>query len=201
MNRNNPSLRAVSQYETDEDENSSAWKIEGVPGICNLERGHFAFRSSTVLAGIGQTVYAYSPDWAQNVPGAIEKLYEIASERKRNELRLSLLEIAYSELKSQVQKLLEFQSHLVTVNTLSPEPYELLKPFNISVKPSADEYEASWYDPNIHTTGDNEEEAISNLKSLILDYFDSFSEMQTEQLGVEPKRQLLIMKQFIKKLS
>jgi hypothetical protein len=59
--------------------------------------------------------------------------------------------------------------------------------------------EAGWYDVNIYTSGENEEEAVANLKSLILDFFDSLSKEAAEKLGIEPKRQLEILKTFIKR--
>ena len=60
-------------------------------------------------------------------------------------------------------------------------------------------FEAGWFDANIHTTGENEEESVANLKSLILDFFDSFSREPIEKLGPEPKRQLAVIKQFLKR--
>ncbi len=142
---------------------------------------------------------AYSEDWAEGALAAIAELHSIASERKKNELRLNLLEITIADLKSRIQKLISLQTKIVPINTFAPEPYELLKSFNVTVQPTEDDFEVGWYDANIHTGGQNEEEAVSNLKSLILDLFDSFSREPSEKLGPEPKRQLLVMKQFIRK--
>ena len=43
--------------------------------------------------------------------------------------------------------------------------------------------------------------AVQNLKSLILDYFEIFASEPLENLGIEPKRQLAILNQFIQKGS
>jgi hypothetical protein len=143
----------------------------------------------------------FSPDWANAVPGLIEKLVSEVVEKKKMELRFSLFEIAVSELKSQLNTLEAAKTRIVPINTFAPEKYDLLKPILVSVQAVDDEFEAGWFDANIHTTGENEEEAVSNLKSLILDYFDSFSKEPNEKLGIEPQRQFAVIKTFIAKMA
>lgn len=143
----------------------------------------------------------FSPDWANVVPGLIVKLVSDVAEKKKSELRFTLLEILVKELKARVDSLESAQTKIVPINTFDPEPYELLKPILVSVQSVGDEFEAGWFDANIHTEGENEEEAVSNLKSLILDYLDSFSEEPAEKLGPEPKRQFAVLAQFIQKKS
>ena len=60
---------------------------------------------------------------------------------------------------------------------------------------------ASFFDANIHASGDTEEEAFRNLKSLILDTFDSLSAEPAHRLGPEPTRQLAVLRQFVRKKS
>jgi len=140
-----------------------------------------------------------SPDWANAVPSLIAKLVSEIVEKKKMELRFSLLEITVSELKSQFNALAVAKTRIVPINTFTPNPYDLLKPVLVSVQAVEDEFEAGWFDANIHTTGENEEEAVSNLKSLILDYFEIFTNEPSEKLGIEPKRQLAILNQYIQK--
>ena len=146
-----------------------------------------------------QSGNVFSSDWANAVPGLIAKLVSEVVEKKKLELRFSGLEIAVNELKSQLSALSASKTRIVAITTFAPEKYASLNPILVSVQAVEDEYEAGWFDANIHTMGGNEEEAVSNLKSLILDYFDSFSKEPSEKLGPEPTRQLLVMKQFIKK--
>jgi len=135
-----------------------------------------------------------SREWEKDVPALITKLSSLVSERKLQGLR-ALVE----SLEKRIHRLESMQTLVVPVNTFAPEPYELLNKFFVSVHSVEDGFEASWYDANIHTSGENEEEAVSNLKSLILDFFDSLSKEPPEKLGVEPKRQLSVIKAFIKR--
>jgi hypothetical protein len=144
-------------------------------------------------------LHEFSPDWANVVPSLITKLVSDVAEKKKLELRFTLLEILVKELKARVDSLESSQSKIVPVNTSAPEQYELLKPILVTVQLVEDEFEASWFDANIHSSGDNAENAVSNLKSLILDYFDSFSKEPNEKLGIEPKRQFAVIKTFIAK--
>ncbi len=146
-----------------------------------------------------QSENVFSPDWANAVPSLIAKLVSEVVEKKKMELRFSLMESAMSELKSQLNALAAAKTRIVPIATFAPELYEVLKPILVSVQAVEDEFEAGWYDANIHTTGENEEEAVSNLKSLMLDYFDSLSKEPAEKLGIEPTRQLAVIKTFIKK--
>jgi hypothetical protein len=141
----------------------------------------------------------FSHDWANVVPNLISKLVSEVLEKKKMELRFSLMESAVSELKSQLNVLANDKTRIVPINTLAPEKYDVLKPILVSVQAIEDEFEAGWFDANIHTTGENEEAAVSNLKSLILDYFEIFTNEPPENLGIEPRRQLAILNQFIQK--
>jgi hypothetical protein len=141
----------------------------------------------------------YAPDWANSVPNLIAKLASQISEKKKLEIRFNLLEILAGELQARISKLESVQTKIIPINTFAPEPYELLKTFLVSVQSVEGGFEAGWFDANIHSTGDNEEEAVSNLKSLILDFFEIFSSESPDKLGLEPKRQLEILKQYIQK--
>ncbi|MFQ5894366.1 MAG: hypothetical protein ACE5JJ_00910 [Nitrospinota bacterium] len=90
---------------------------------------------------------------------------------------------------------------MVPVTTFAPEPYDLVRQMMAVIRPSEEGFEASFFDANIHASGDTEEEALRNLKSLILDVFDSLSAEATESLGPEPKRQLAVLREFIRKRS
>jgi hypothetical protein len=86
---------------------------------------------------------------------------------------------------------------LIPINTLAPEPFEVLKIFVVGVHPVEGGFQASWRDANIETTGDNEAEAIENLKSLIIDSFEILTSEPKKNLGPESRRQLAILTEFI----
>lgn len=87
---------------------------------------------------------------------------------------------------------------IVPVQTFAPEPYSLLKPMSVLIEDSEDGYLASFFDANIGTSGETEQEAFENLKSLVLDIFDSLSREAPERLGPEPARQLAVLRSFIR---
>jgi predicted RNase H-like HicB family nuclease len=87
---------------------------------------------------------------------------------------------------------------IVPVQTFAPEPYSLLKPMSVLIEDFEDGYLASFFDANIGTSGETEQEAFENLKSLVLDMFDSLSREAPERLGPEPARQLAVLRSFIR---
>lgn len=82
------------------------------------------------------------------------------------------------------------------INSLQPEPYKLLQPIPVLVQARDEEWVASFYDANLHASGDTEQEAFDNLRSLILDVFESLTEEKAE-LGVEPARQIAILRTYL----
>ena len=87
----------------------------------------------------------------------------------------------------------------VPITTFAPEPYELLRPLTVLVQEEGAGFNASLFDANIHASGDTEEEAFRNLKSVMLDIFDSLSAEPPDHLGPEPRRQLAVLQQFIRR--
>jgi predicted RNase H-like HicB family nuclease len=69
------------------------------------------------------------------------------------------------------------------------------------IQPSEEGFSAGFFDANIHASGDTEEEALRNLKSLILDVFDSLSAEPPKDLGPQPARQLAVLNEFVAKRS
>ena len=92
---------------------------------------------------------------------------------------------------------LEAQNELAVIQTFEPEPYELLRPITVSISEDGDGYMATFYDANISTTGDTEQEAFENFKNLILDVFDSLEREPSERLGPEPRRQLAVLRSVL----
>jgi len=86
---------------------------------------------------------------------------------------------------------------LIPITTLAPEPYELMRDIPAVVQPVGDEFIATFFDANISTAGDTQEEAVSNLRSLILDTFEYFDAEAPESLGPEPTRQLGVLRKFL----
>jgi hypothetical protein len=65
------------------------------------------------------------------------------------------------------------------------------------VEPADDGFIATFFDGNISTTGDTEVEAVSNLRSLILDTFEYLDSEHPDSLGPEPARHLAVLRVFV----
>ena len=141
----------------------------------------------------------------QNLPlaqGFLEKTLDLMFQDKRRftELfeRVERLEVMLQDVLKQLEVLHQSWGFVVPIQTFAPEPYEVLSPFSAVVKSSGDGYEASFFDANVHSSGDTEEEAISNLKSAILDMFDRLSDLERQgKLGPEPTRQLKVLSGYV----
>ena len=88
---------------------------------------------------------------------------------------------------------------VVPITTLAPEPYEILRDIPAVVEPAGDGFNATFFDANIGTAGDTQEEAVSNLRSLVLDIFEYLESEAPEALGPEPTRQLGVLRVFLKR--
>ncbi len=87
----------------------------------------------------------------------------------------------------------------VPITSFAPEPYDLIRQIPVVVQASEEGFVAGFFDANVHAAGDTEEEAVRNLKSLILDVFDSLSAEPLATLGPEPRRQLAVLQEFLAK--
>lgn len=112
---------------------------------------------------------------------------------------LKSLEDRIGDLSARIERGIEAKgTKIVPIQTFAPEPYSLLKPMSVLIEDSEDGYLASFFDANIGTSGETEQEAFENLKSLVLDMFDSLSREAPERLGPEPARQLAVLRSFIR---
>jgi outer membrane murein-binding lipoprotein Lpp len=93
------------------------------------------------------------------------------------------------------------QSIRVPVETLEPEPYELLRPFTAVITKSGEEFEASLFDASIFASGDTEEDALADLKDTLIDTYERLNELADNQLGPGPLRQKKILNKLIRKVE
>ena len=84
-------------------------------------------------------------------------------------------------------------SYLAPINTLAPEPYDLLLPLQVSVREEQDGFTAFFYDANLGSSGDTAEEAVSNLKEVLVDTFEFLQRESDGALGPELLRQKKVL--------
>ena len=89
---------------------------------------------------------------------------------------------------------------MIPIATLAPEPYELVRAIPVVVQPAGGEFIAAFFDANISTAGDTQEEAVANLRSLLLDMFEYLESEPPEALGPEPTRQLGVLRAFLTRI-
>ena len=90
------------------------------------------------------------------------------------------------------------ESLQVPIQSLAPEPYEVIKPFQVVVRPADGEYIASFFDANLSASGETQAEAVLNLKDIIAGTFEILAEMKEAELGPGPLRQKKTLEEFIR---
>lgn len=121
----------------------------------------------------------------------------------RQPIRIGKLDHSRSTLEARRTSRYSFRPQIATavipIATLVPEPYELTKDIPAVLQPADDGFIATFFDANISTSGDTEEEAVSNLRSLIVDIFEYLESEPMKALGPEPRRQLAVLRAFIRR--
>jgi hypothetical protein len=88
---------------------------------------------------------------------------------------------------------------IVPITSLAPEPFDVLKEIKAVIQPIDDEFMATFFDANINSAGCNEQEAIDNLKDLLISRFQFLSEQPAEQLAPPLARQIAVLREFIRR--
>jgi len=89
----------------------------------------------------------------------------------------------------------------VFVETFAPEPYQVLRPFCVVLRADGDEYQALFPDAGISTTAETSEEALANLKDVIIGTYEALSRHAESQLGPMTLRQLRVLKEVMRKID
>jgi predicted RNase H-like HicB family nuclease len=77
----------------------------------------------------------------------------------------------------------------VPIPTFAPEPFVVLRDFSVVVRPEGGSFVATLVDANISSAGETPEEAVANVKDLILMIFKDFEAADDRQLGRAMVRQ------------
>lgn len=90
-------------------------------------------------------------------------------------------------------------SIIVPITTFAPEPFELTRDICVVVQSVEHGFTATFFDANINSSGDTQEEAVTHLKSLIVENFEDLASDPPERLGPEPTRQLKVLSTFLRR--
>ena len=89
------------------------------------------------------------------------------------------------------------EQHTV-IMALEP-PFTVLTSIPVTIRKIDGEFVASFDEANINTSGDTWNEAVFNLKHLLVDVFDDLLSQPAETLGKSVKHQLEVLKLFVGK--
>jgi len=137
-------------------------------------------------AGYAGTTLMIAPGYEAAFGHLLARVEEV---RQRVEKMESMLATALGQLVAPNRTM------VVPVESLAPEPYDILRPFPLIIRPSGDGFSAAFLEANLHAYGDTEEEAVTNLKGVVLDAHDRLSELTASELGpamAEQKRVLAL---------
>jgi hypothetical protein len=107
-------------------------------------------------------------------------------------LRLDRLEQAVRALSERIDPV------TLQISTFAPEPYAVLRPIPVLIRPEGEEFVASFIEANVNASGETQQEAFENLKALVLDIFDSLKSHPADKLGPESARRLAVLRDFIR---
>lgn len=132
-------------------------------------------------------ITSLDPEWEDRLSAAVDEI----TEKLELTFRLNELEYAVEEL---YKRSASFQ---VVLRSMKPHGGRLIKDMNIAVRPEEDGWVASFFDANVHASGETEIGAIDNLKSMIVDYLDQLSELPKEALGLEMRRCYEVLSEYL----
>lgn len=91
------------------------------------------------------------------------------------------------------------ESRQVPISVLSDESVSLQRQITLVVtKTGQDEFQASFYDANIHATGPTSGTAVQNVLEALVYRFKHYSGIEPARLGPLPRRQLSVLKRILR---
>jgi predicted RNase H-like HicB family nuclease len=122
-----------------------------------------------------------------------QKLNQLCEAVERLETKIDQLQKKLDETSSRPQSI------MVPIETLAPEPYDLLRAFTAVITRNGEEFVASLFDASVFASGDTEEDAVANLKDTLIDTYEMLNELGDDRLGPGPLRQKQILNELIRK--
>jgi hypothetical protein len=136
---------------------------------------------------------------ANNWTETLEELREDMEERKHDGVVLQALLNRIDSLETKIDALVKVGSLVVPITSFGDEPFEALQEIKVVIEPSDDEYVASFFEANVNAQGCNQQEAFDNLKETLLSRFDYLDSRPPEKLGPSLKRQIAVLRDFIRR--
>ena len=115
--------------------------------------------------------------------------YSVTEDTEPLRTELAELRASINDLKMEMKRLAETQTFVTFIASLGDPEITLSRPIPVTIQREDDGFIASFFDAGISTGGVNEQDAISNLQSLILDFFEMQEDGDEEDLEPVMKQQ------------
>jgi hypothetical protein len=92
-----------------------------------------------------------------------------------------------------------YTSIVVPVVSLAPEAFEVLSAIQVVVQGQDGDFTATFFDANIGASGETQQEAVCNLKELLIMSFESLADDDAASLGPLMKKQKAVLEKFMKR--
>ena len=89
----------------------------------------------------------------------------------------------------------------LTIAEFGTSDYEAVKPIPVTVRNEDGSFVASFFEANIHAAGETDQEAYDNLRSLILDMYDSVAESEESSLAPPLQTQRGVLRTYVRKIG
>ena len=140
-----------------------------------------------------------SVDWQAQIITLFNKAAEELRAHRNETVRLTILERDSQIIREELKNLRCQYPTVTIIDTMAPEPYDVIRPIHITITPHENEYQAALVDACLYAYGDTKSEATWNLKDMIVACYDSLSAHGRDRLGPGPARQLEILTSLIRK--
>ena len=136
-------------------------------------------------------------DETENLVVVFGKYSSRINELVERRWQITLVEKVVAELRARVTRLEQHRSIIVPVETFEPEPFDALRPFCVVVEDTGTEFTATLYDANVSASGETQEDAVSNLKDMMLSVFEYLE--SEENLGAAMRHQKAVLTSIIRR--
>lgn len=85
------------------------------------------------------------------------------------------------------------------ISSFAPEPFKVLEPIPVTIRPVDRGFVASFLDANINASGETRHGAFVNVKDLMIAIFERLGKEPKHRLGKGPARQLAVLKSVMRR--
>lgn len=139
------------------------------------------------------------PGWENTTRDLVQELSNNVVEKWRETLKIEVLTKELLIIKNRIEHLEDTVSVVLPIDSLAPEPFQVVKTIKAVVRQSRGEYIATFYDASLSASGETDTEAVLNLKDMIVGTYEMLSNHGRGRLSPTLERQFDVLVSFIEK--